>query len=163
MRGTLRERFLDKISPEPNSGCWLWTASLDTKGYGKIGGGPRGSGYLQAHRVAYSLFRGEIPAGLELDHTCRVRCCVNPDHLEPVTHRENCVRGLAPQLLSAFWRAKTHCVKGHLFDIIVRSGRDDECRGCSICRKESRKKYRNTPEFRAARNTKLRAKRAASK
>jgi len=78
--------------------CWLWTGGTagGTPGdrYGYIGPGRRGSGpMLRVHRVVWELLVGPIPEGLELDHLCRVRICCNPDHLEPVTHRENLRRG----------------------------------------------------------------------
>lgn len=84
------ERFLANVLPEPNSGCWLWLGCLNRKGYAQIGLGPK---VLRAHRFAFELFRGPLSASLDIDHLCRVRCCVNPHHLEPVTHRENCKRG----------------------------------------------------------------------
>lgn len=80
---TDKQRFLDKISPEPNSGCWLWVAGT-TGEYGKFHmihrRVPRG-GHASAHRAAWLLFRGDIPHGLEVRHKCGVRCCANPDHL----------------------------------------------------------------------------------
>lgn len=96
------EKIMEHISPEPNTGCWLW-----------IGGGP-GVGYGK-HRMVYSELVGEIPAGLDIDHKCRVRCCVNPDHLEPVTRKENLRRGIISTVQHARHAAKTHCVHGHEF------------------------------------------------
>lgn len=85
-------RLWEKISPEPNSGCWLWDAGHNDYGYGIF----YINGKLRcAHCVTYELYVGEVPEGLELDHKCRIPCCVNPDHLEPVTHAENVRRGLA--------------------------------------------------------------------
>ena len=103
----LPQRIETKIMPEPNSGCWLWAASLDGKGYGQvsINGRPR-----RAHRVVYEYERGPIPAGLDLDHKCRNPICVNPDHLEPVTRGENLRRGIGNR---AALHAKTHCPNGH--------------------------------------------------
>jgi HNH endonuclease len=80
-----RLRFWELVSPEPTSGCWLWTGKT-WNGYGKFIVGGR---TMAAHRYAYELFSGPIPDGLELDHVCRVRSCVNPAHLEACTHREN--------------------------------------------------------------------------
>lgn len=85
-------RFEAKFVPEPNSGCWLWIAALHERaGYGAF----RYKGQARlAHRVSYEHFRGIIPAGLVLDHLCRTRCCVNPEHLEAVTLLENIRRGV---------------------------------------------------------------------
>ena len=85
------ERFEAKWTPEPNTGCWLWTGATDRKGYGQF----RSKGaHVKAHRWSYERLVGPIPEGLQIDHLCRVPGCVNPEHLEPVTHRENQVRGL---------------------------------------------------------------------
>ena len=74
--------------------CWLWTGHLDRNGYGKVGN-------RLAHRMAYTMVKGVIPEGLSLDHLCRVHNCVNPDHLEPVTHAENVRRGAAARRSAA--------------------------------------------------------------
>lgn len=82
--------------PEPNCGCWLWSGEINSSGYGRISQGNNHCGarvrYL-AHRVSYELHKGAIPKGMDLDHLCRVRLCVNPAHLEPVTRSENNRRG----------------------------------------------------------------------
>lgn len=104
-----RERFDAKWEPVPESGCWIWTAAMCHRGYGRFNLKNK-SGYL-AHRWAYETFRGPIPNGLILDHLCRVRCCVNPLHLEAVTIRINNLRGIG---FAAQNVAKTHCIKGHL-------------------------------------------------
>ena len=89
----LIERTLEKYAPEPNSGCWLWVGATNNKGYGMIGQGRRPCKTLLAHRVTYEAFMGPISEELELDHLCRVRSCINPKHLEPVTHQVNAARG----------------------------------------------------------------------
>lgn len=104
----LKERFLEKISPEPNSGCWLWTARVDKHGYGRIRTNERIG--AAAHRVSYEIFVGDIRPGLEIDHRCRVRCCVNPLHLEAVEPIVNWQRGYSPPAINA---RKTHCPRGH--------------------------------------------------
>lgn len=134
----LLDRILDKVSPEPITGCWFWLGSL-SEGYGKINLASRiivPSGKISnkmgwVHRVLYELLVGPVPAGLELDHKCRVRCCVNPQHLEPVTHLVNAGRGIGqgnPAL-----RAKTHCPQGHEYD--YRNTRGNRC--CKRCQSES--------------------------
>lgn len=108
-RKPLADRFWPKVDKAGPGGCWLWTASLNTNGYGQINSGGRGRPLL-AHRVAYELVIGPIPDGLPLDHLCRVHSCVNPAHLEPVTNRENWVRGESP---SAVAYVAGTCARGH--------------------------------------------------
>src|SRR5216683_6645346 len=98
---SLSERFEEKYIPEPNSGCWLWTAAILSHGYGIIS--VTRCKFELAHRVSYELHKGKIPYGLEIDHLCKVRCCVNPDHLEAGTSIENHFRS-----------RKKCCVRGHL-------------------------------------------------
>ena len=115
-RPTFEERFWPKVNkagpvPEyrPDLGpCWLWTASLRAGRYGQFA--ERHGKILYAHRVAYELLRGPIPPGLQIDHLCRVLRCVNPYHLEPVTNRENVLRGEAP--VAKVMRTNT-CQRGH--------------------------------------------------
>lgn len=87
--------------------CWLWTAALHN-GYGSFY--LPGAGTRRAHRIAYEALVGPIPEGLTLDHLCRNRGCVNPAHLEPVTNKENILRGVG---ITAENARKTHCVNGH--------------------------------------------------
>ena len=81
----LPDRIQDKIMPVVD-GCWLWNGGLSTSGYGTVYHNGR---TRRAHRVIWEMRVGEVPGGLEFDHLCRVRCCVNPDHLELVTRSEN--------------------------------------------------------------------------
>lgn len=142
------------------STCWLWTGSISKKGYGNFGAG--GKSRL-AHRVAYQLIVGHIPVGLTLDHLCRVRNCVNPEHLEPVTGTENTRRGDAGKYLAD----RTHCPKGHAYDDEnTRYNRRGQ-RVCKACAKEFSRSYaqRNPEKVRElyeGRNEKRRAVRAAS-
>lgn len=101
------DRFWVKV--DKSGDCWLWTASVISGprgGYGQFRSGGQGSKMVKAHVWAYEQIVGPVPTGKRLDHTCRNRRCVRPDHLEPVTNRENVKRGLASDL-------KTHCVNGH--------------------------------------------------
>lgn len=132
----IRARFMDKVSPEPNSGCWLWMAALNHKGYGVFEG--RANKKQMAHRFAFEWHIGPIPEGLELDHLCRVRCCVNPRHLEPVTKLEN-LRRSAVGIVN---RSKTHCPQGHEYtpENIVRKASGG--RGCRACQRIHARTYR---------------------
>ncbi len=125
----MRERFIAKFTVNPKSGCWEWQANTTPNGYGLVKLDGRNQ---MAHRVAYELFVGPIPDGLEIDHLCRVRNCVNPEHLEPVTGRENKLRGLTVNAANA---AKTHCIHGHEFTP-ANTGTDSRGRReCKACRR----------------------------
>ncbi len=159
----LVERFTAKVRVD-ESGCHIWTAARDHRGYGLFNVKPK---LRRAHRVSYVLFAGEIPEGAEIDHLCHTRdvscdgtnCphrgCVNPLHLEPVSHRENVLRGRSPSALVA---GKTHCPDGHplsgdnLYVIPSTGGRM-----CRVCR------TRNAKAWRLANPDKVRAQKDAWK
>jgi hypothetical protein len=86
----IEEKLASRYIPEPNSGCWIWLGNIKKNGYGSLTVGEKN---LYAHRLSYEISNGPIPKGKVLDHKCRVRCCCNPDHLEPVTQHENVLRG----------------------------------------------------------------------
>jgi hypothetical protein len=126
------ERFWAKVERRPD-GCWVWTSTLGGGGYGTFSIGGRQGRQVKAHRFAYEIVRGEIPEGLDLDHLCRVRACVNPDHLEPVTRSENVRRGLVPQLVRERQAAKTQCPRGHPYDEANTYVTPDGRRNCRTC------------------------------
>ena len=134
----LPERFWDKVSPCPMSGCWLWTGMLNGNGYGLKRRGGRGTGHHVVHRFAFQALVGPVPADLDLDHLCRVRCCCNPAHLEPVSRRENILRGIGPQVISARMRQRTYCHKGHPYSEentwLNPTTKKRECRECNRAR-----------------------------
>lgn len=127
-------RFWERVSPEPMSGCWIWDGSATAAGYGTLhaNGRPR-----SAHRVAYEMYRGRIPDGLELDHKCRNTFCVNPDHLDAVPHAVNVRRGHAGRATGRLQRAKTHCPGGHEYNARnthIRANGERECSECTRIR-----------------------------
>jgi HNH endonuclease len=124
------EGAVARIDFDGPGGCWLWRGYVSkSTGYGGLG--IRG---LLAHRLIYEELIGPIPKGLQIDHLCRVRRCVNPWHLEPVTRKVNILRGEGRAALNA---RKTACPKGHAYDLVLASG----SRWCSRCAREARLRY----------------------
>ena len=124
---TALDRFWQNVVKR-SSGCWTWTGRADSFGYGRISIEGR---YTGAHRFAYETFVGPVPEGLELDHLCRTRLCVNPAHLEPVTHAENMERARV---------ARTHCRHGHpVTEENTYTSPTTGHRSCRVCRQERRK------------------------
>lgn len=121
--------------PEPNSGCLLWMRQIGDSGYGKFRG-------HQVHRFAYELVHGAIADGLEPDHLCRVKCCINPDHMEPVTHEENLRRAGILDRVGALNRAKTHCPQGHAYEGYNLFIHKNGARACRTCMRNSTRRRR---------------------
>lgn len=128
----LRNIIWDCVYPEPMSGCWLWTGSVSSGGYARTWVDGRAQ---NASRVIYRAIVGPIQAALELDHLCRNVNCVNPEHLEPVTHQVNTLRGVGPTARHA---RKTHCLRGHPYDE-TNTYRDRKGRRCRACANDARK------------------------
>ncbi len=133
-RAPLIVRLLRRV--EQDGECWRWAGSTDRNGYGAICAS-REHKMLLVHRVAYALFVGPIPSGLELDHLCRVRNCFNPAHLEVVTRLEN-VRRSGPA-------TKTACKQGHPYtpENIAKRGPGNTYRDCKACHAESGQRQRD--------------------
>lgn len=129
-------KFWTWVIKEPGpDGCWLWQGARDVDGYGLL---RSGRPMRRAHRFAYEAVIGPIPKGLQLDHLCRVRNCVNPAHLEPVTGRENLRREAAAR------PARTTCKHGHLLteeNTYLHNG----VRSCRTCRRQHERDRRSRP------------------
>ncbi len=128
------ERFWNKV--ERSSSCWLWLACLSRDGYGRFRLGDR---MVQAHRLAYELSVGPVPNGLQIDHLCRVRACVNPGHLRPLTKTENDRIGMGPPAINA---RKTRCAHGHELTDTNTYRQGGSRRQCRLCNGLAVRAYR---------------------
>ena len=126
-------KFFDKV--EKSSTCWIWTGLLNNDGYGEFGYDGK---VVMAHRFSYELVKGKIPDNTELDHLCRNRACVNPEHLEPTTHQVNLLRG---DTIIAKNAQATCCPKGHPYDLLNTYITPKGFRDCRICRSEAHRRY----------------------
>lgn len=120
-----------------DDGCWQWMGGTFGTGYGQIGIGSRtdnSTRQVSVHRVIYEHYFGKIPNGLTIDHLCRNKLCVNPHHLEPVTLKENVLRGESSPAQNA---RKTHCIHGHRFNeknTYIGSSGQRQCKSCGNIR-----------------------------
>lgn len=175
-RGTLKGRRVaigsgeippaleSKIFFDTNSSCWYWIGYINDQGYGissyLVGDNKRRS--IRAHRILYEIHKGPIPEGLVIDHLCRNRCCVNPNHLEAVRQYVNIARTDAWEKCKAKKAAITHCPRGHEYagDNLIYKMRSDGrysirlCRSCARLR--ARYNYRKKhPEIKVVRSRKF--------
>lgn len=130
----------DRIDVRIDTGCWEWVGTINHhNGYGYVRA-PAGIRPInqRAHRVVYEMEKGPIPSGLQIDHLCRNRRCVNPAHMEPVTSRANTLRGDGPTSKNA---RKTHCKRGHILDG-ANINRYRGWRLCRICKNALGRKYK---------------------
>lgn len=138
-------RFMNKV--EITKTCWIWKGAKrkgrERKGrycfYGAFGYLGKS---LSAHVVSYLIFKGKIKQGLEIDHLCRNTLCVNPNHLEAVTHSENCKRGLAGNHRVEECKLITHCLRGHKYTEKNTYRNKNGHRMCIKCLRERTRKYR---------------------
>lgn len=128
---------MERVMPEPMSGCWLWSGRLDKDGYGKCQASGKNWKEQRAHRVAYRLFKSKIPKGKMILHGCDTPSCVNPEHLRPGTAQDNYddsfVRGRRPP-------KRTHCMRGHELseENVGVYGKQRRCKACHALRENER-------------------------
>lgn len=142
----LRDRIVSSVR-EQETGCWIWQKSKQPTGYGQLRVGKK---TLYAHRVAYEVFKGPIPEGLQIDHLCRNRECVNPEHLDAVSQRTNILRGVGSAALNS---RKTECAQKHPYDgenlLLEKRKNGRNGRRCRVCVQRNRStSYRRRKERR---------------
>jgi hypothetical protein len=131
----LPSRLAEKIQPQGD--CWIWQGAPTANGYGRFSERAELGKILTqyAHRLIYEILVGPISEGLHIDHLCRNRMCVNPAHLEPVTCRENILRGISPIAQQA---RQTHCKRGHEFTAENTRVSARGSRTCITCKAQAR-------------------------
>lgn len=130
------ERMASKIQLSPSTGCWLWTSATNYAGYAHYTLAAKK--VVRVHRYLYQQAKGAVPRGLVLDHLCRKRNCVNPDHLEAVTQSENIARGLRPTLIHHGSKLM-QCKRGHEFNS-ENTTYSSRGRRCRVCRRKGVRK-----------------------
>lgn len=141
---TIKDRIKRLSVDDASTGCRTWIGHCDKDGYGKVNATlPDGTPVYLAHRMTWLYFVGPIPDGLEIDHSCKNRSCINPDHLQLVTHAEN----IALNNYKTNHRngVKTHCLNGHLLageNIRLQRWGSTVMRHCKICAAARSVKYR---------------------
>lgn len=136
----LRERIERSVRVD-DGGCWRWQLRKDRDGYGRLA--VLGCSTNLAHRLAYMAWIGEIPVGLDVDHLCRVRDCVNPAHLEAVTRKVNLARIPPESVVHRGQSAKTHCPLGHPYDELNTRINRKGHRLCKTCARTRWPRVRN--------------------
>lgn len=146
---SMADRLAAGTAIDPETGCHNWTKTLTTSGYGQVSTGRSAPRKQFAHRASYELHKGPIPAGMHIDHLCRNPRCINPEHLEAVTPRENTLRGYAPNAVACRNNA---CLRGHAYVegshyVHPKTG----ARHCRICHphRKGQPRLRLTPELEA--------------
>lgn len=125
------KRFMGKVMFEPNTGCWLWNGPWNHAGYGSF---KLHNSNVRSHKISFIHFKGLVRPGLSVAHKCHTRCCVNPDHLESISHKQNCIDRN---------KRKIYCNKGHLFtDENKKPQNKGKSYCCRICANEANRLYR---------------------
>lgn len=136
--GGRQAHFWQKVNIFTEDHCWTWTGAIAPNGYGSFWNGKR---RVVAHRFAYELVRGPVPGDMQIDHLCRVRNCVNPDHMEIVTQQENIRRGEAGVHLRSRGKRMVHCINGHKRTEDNLYYRKDGSGTCRICLRDNYVRY----------------------
>lgn len=150
-----RVRYDRLTMPVPFSGCIIWLGNLSkVNGYGfSFYGSVKDGSFRRStiHNLVYEQFVGPIPDGCEIDHKCKVRSCVNPDHLRAVSHAENMETAVFPRGGDHYQKQKTHCPKGHPYTPENLMKLPNGWRGCKICGREYQRTYKQKKKLEAAR------------